>query len=174
MESEYVSSHLHEWIDLIFGYKQQGRLARENLNVFYYLTYEGTVDIRSIDDVERRKVMLSQINNYGQTPTQLFKKPHPKRRVVTPRLSPLVPHTWEPFIYAGTSHFNSFIDCYSFSYRGTEASGAVGSMALLDGRIQILPPYKAVITRDTTKCIAWTRSTATVRLVSSSSYAMVH
>lgn len=40
-ECEHVSSHLHEWIDLIFGYKQRGEEAINALNVFYYCTYEG-------------------------------------------------------------------------------------------------------------------------------------
>lgn len=41
-----MSAHLHEWIDLIFGYKQQGPAAEEALNVFYYCTYEGGLQRR--------------------------------------------------------------------------------------------------------------------------------
>lgn len=40
-----MSSHLHEWIDLIFGYKQRGEEAVEALNVFYYCTYEGKAGV---------------------------------------------------------------------------------------------------------------------------------
>ncbi|KFQ82897.1 Neurobeachin-like 2, partial [Phaethon lepturus] len=71
LESEYVSAHLHEWIDLIFGYKQRGPAAVEALNVFYYCTYEGAVDLDAIADETQRKALEGIISNFGQTPCQL-------------------------------------------------------------------------------------------------------
>lgn len=35
LESEYVSRHLHLWIDLIFGYKQRGENAIKAYNGIY-------------------------------------------------------------------------------------------------------------------------------------------
>jgi len=29
LESNYVNNHLHEWIDLIFGFKQTGQMSIE-------------------------------------------------------------------------------------------------------------------------------------------------
>ncbi|KAJ4920566.1 hypothetical protein JOQ06_022127 [Pogonophryne albipinna] len=79
LESECVSAHLHEWIDLIFGYKQRGPAAVEALNVFYYCTYEGAVDLDAITDEKERKAVEGMISNFGQTPCQLLKEPHPVR-----------------------------------------------------------------------------------------------
>ena len=72
---------VHEWIDLIFGYKQRGPEAVKADNLFYYLTYaciakfcttsfytpltdryEGAVDLDSITDpVERHSLQVCMV-----------------------------------------------------------------------------------------------------------------
>lgn len=44
MESEFVSSNLHKWIDLIFGYKSgTNQNAMKANNLFHKLTYAHTL-----------------------------------------------------------------------------------------------------------------------------------
>ncbi|KAM7508730.1 hypothetical protein LguiA_019183 [Lonicera macranthoides] len=79
LESEHISAHLHEWIDLIFGYKQRGKEAISANNVFFYVTYEGTVDIDKISDPVQQRATQDQIAYFGQTPSQLLTVPHLKK-----------------------------------------------------------------------------------------------
>ena len=66
LESEYVSNHLHDWIDLIWGYKQRGPESVKAHNVFHPYTYEGNVEIDKIEDPTERRAILSQIDEFGQ------------------------------------------------------------------------------------------------------------
>lgn len=85
LESPIVSAQLHHWIDLIFGYKQRGAEAEKADNLFYYLCYEGAIDLDSITDPNERKSIEIQIQEFGQIPIQLFSQPHPKRAIPDPQ-----------------------------------------------------------------------------------------
>jgi Beige/BEACH domain/PH domain associated with Beige/BEACH len=81
LESDYVSKNLHLWIDLIFGYKQRGAEAVEALNTFVHVTYEGEVDLESMTDPVQRESTIAQIQNFGQTPSRLERRPFQQRVV---------------------------------------------------------------------------------------------
>eukprot|EP00051_Salpingoeca_urceolata_P023614 m.403899 g.403899 ORF g.403899 m.403899 type:complete len:3205 (-) comp20124_c0_seq3:182-9796(-) len=76
LESPYVTARLHEWINLVFGFQQRGQAAVDAINCFHPLSYEGT-QIDAIDDPVQRAATWSIVRSFGQTPRQLFVKPHP-------------------------------------------------------------------------------------------------
>ncbi|ERL95389.1 hypothetical protein D910_12653 [Dendroctonus ponderosae] len=91
LETDIVSSNLHHWIDLIFGYKQKGAEALKANNVFYHLCYEGNVNLETIDDPNDRHALEVQIMEFGQIPKQVFTVPHPQRK----RGLPILPEIYQ-------------------------------------------------------------------------------
>ncbi|KAL4784179.1 hypothetical protein BJX76DRAFT_327925 [Aspergillus varians] len=76
LESPHVTRNLHHWIDLVFGCKQKGEAAVEAVNVFHHLSYQGAKDVDTIDDPVERLATIGIIHNFGQTPHQIFNRPH--------------------------------------------------------------------------------------------------
>ncbi len=77
LESPYASENLSKWIDLIFGYRQ-----KDEENLFFPLTYEGSIDLEEVRESDDFEGLLMQINNFGQTPFQLFGSVHPGKRII--------------------------------------------------------------------------------------------
>jgi hypothetical protein len=86
LESFYVVEHLHQWIDLIFGVRRRGPLAMERYNVFQRMTY-GEEVAQALKDAETPHdcdVIIAEVDNFGQTPTQLFQERHPSHQELVP------------------------------------------------------------------------------------------
>jgi len=146
LESEYVSRSLHKWADLIFGFKQRGREAVAALNTFVHVTYEGTVDLDSIEDPIQRESIIAQIQNFGQTPSRLDRKPFPSRNVVSAvkeksidfsALSSLAALT-PPFCVVGAPHRvylrATMLDTCRVGMIG-QLDSSVGDMCLVKGQL---------------------------------------
>jgi hypothetical protein len=164
LESEYVSAHLHEWIDLIFGARQRGEAAIEAQNVFHFMTYVGNVELDSIEDQEKRKAAKDQILSFGQTPLQLFSEPHPPRR----RMPDLQVLASEPFRGAFKVVKVRRVDYpIGFLWAPAEALERDDEWVVLGLKQALLPPFKKQQHR---QYLAWGFLGGSLRLCSLASH----
>ena len=82
LESDHVTCGLHDWIDLIFGYKQSGRAAHDSINMYHPACYFG-YPVEQIADPVHRAAIETMIKTWGQTPKQLFAAAHPQSHLAT-------------------------------------------------------------------------------------------
>lgn len=92
MESDYVSSQINNYIDLVWGYKQKGREADKADNTYPPDLYE---DVWKRNESRMTKVRKSEIeanlSHVGQIPAQLFNSEHPIRNLSAKYKSPVKP-----------------------------------------------------------------------------------
>lgn len=176
LESDYVSAHLHEWIDLIFGFKQQGQAAVDAVNVFHHLFYEGNVDIYNTDiDPIKKNAVIGFINNFGQVPKQLFKKPHPARKVTNSSYTgaagaiPLTPIL--PSLSAASSanasqrvltHCPQLLRLANTTFK--DLRGPVGQIVQVDKNIVAVEQNKLLIPPEYCRYVAWGHADRSLRL----------
>lgn len=106
LESDFVSRNVHKWIDLIFGFQQDGSEAWAAHNVFHPYTYESSVSSTETAALDETKKLAMEMHSkeFGQMPKKLFCSGHPQRQHgKTP------PHliTLEKFIPPDSDEFES-------------------------------------------------------------------
>ena len=78
LESPEISENIHNWIDLIFGYKQKGKEAKRIYNLFARESYED-YENKYKEANEKEKFLLCKFMEFGVTPSQLYKNAFNKR-----------------------------------------------------------------------------------------------
>ncbi|KAH0787685.1 Beige/BEACH domain containing protein [Histomonas meleagridis] len=77
LESAHVSKNINQWIDLIFGVKQQ---SLEALNLFH--PYSDSTFFDKLKEPEQIELAQQYALSFGVNPQKLFASPHPQRTFI--------------------------------------------------------------------------------------------
>lgn len=112
----------------------------------------------SIDDPLKKNATIGFINNFGQIPKQLFKKPHPSKKMSNFKLSVIDPN---PLLMAGTVvpteklFFHNLDNLKPSSQPIKELKGPVGQIIQPDKTILAVEQNKVLMPPTFNKYIAW-------------------
>ena len=95
LESEYVTQHLNEWIDLTFGFKSRGPEAEKANNLFHPYFFDDSITNEVLQNPSQLHLIQEFAACFGQAPSLLFTSPHPSKKLVrlslsSPKLSTLL------------------------------------------------------------------------------------
>jgi factor associated with neutral sphingomyelinase activation len=79
LESDYCTTHLPSWIDLIFGFKSRGNVALKAMNLFHPTSYLTPKDLEKMDTEEEKLQAELQATEFGVCPDTLFIGQHPAK-----------------------------------------------------------------------------------------------
>lgn len=149
-----------------------GPAAVEAVNVFHHLFYEGNVDIYTIDDPLKKNATIGFINNFGQIPKQLFKKPHPMKKVFCQQsaapLTPILPSVNLNAVL-GTSGPDKVFIHHLDNLRPSlhpikELRGAVGQIIQQEKSLLAVEQNKVLIPPQFNRYIAWGFADHSIRI----------
>lgn len=136
------------------------------------------MDFESIDDSLTRNATIGFINNFGQIPTQLFKKPHPQKRTRCKKIDNIQKIDNLLLIFtafdsslptAGVTTERYFFHCLE-NLRPPlaplkEMRGAVGQMAQNEkGLMVAVEQNKVLVPPNFNKCFSWAFADNTIRM----------
>lgn len=141
-----------------------GPAAVEAVNVFHHLFYEGNVDIYSIDDPLKKNATIGFINNFGQIPKQLFKKPHPVKKVsgsiLGAPLTPILPAVGLNSVLLTSSNqdkvfIHNLDNLRPSNHPVKELRGAVGQIIQQEKTLLAVEQNKVLIPPQFNRYVAW-------------------
>ncbi|KNC87007.1 hypothetical protein SARC_00860 [Sphaeroforma arctica JP610] len=152
-----------------------GEEALKAMNVFHHLSYEGAVDIDQITDPVLRQAVIGIINNFGQTPRQVFKKPHPSRKSTLAVSSPQTANAGEPtsamprtLVYFPEQLKRSIVATVKVGRTGAGAitcNGGVGDIIVSDKGVVALGQQQLAVYKGTNRYLSWEYGDNSLRLM---------